>query len=105
MLQTTSLALFATLQSLELALKLKSLGLKDLEIVSSELVKFLLTNTGYDSIEKLEKQVATLLTSYSDVSKVAKGAASSANTASNKVDELKRQVNALEKRLAKLEKP
>ena len=104
MLQTTSLVLFFTLQSLKLALKLKSLGLKDLEIVSSKLVKFLHTNTGYKSIEQLEKYVATLQSSSLEVSKTDKMATASANTTSNKVDTLTKHLNAMEERLFKLEK-
>ena len=85
-------------------MKLKNEGLNDLEIVSSELVKFLLTNTGYDSIETLERKVAQLVTTSSDHQKAVKGATSSATTSANKVDDLKKQVAALERRLAKLEK-
>ena len=104
MLQVTSSVLWSNLQSLQVALKLKSTGLKDLEIVSSELVKFLLVNTGYDSIERLTKQVATLENVASESQKLAKDVSSSLKTATNKVDEMKKTIVAFEKRLQKLEK-
>lgn len=102
-LQVTSSMLWSSLQSLQVALKLKNLGLKDLDVVSSELVKFLLVNTGYDSIERLQKQVETLTASVSSAQKSVKGALTSSITATNKVDELQKQITALEKRLSKAE--
>ena len=58
--QISSAILWSKLQSLGIASSLKSIGFENLEVVSSELVKFLLVNTGYDSITKLEAQVASL---------------------------------------------
>ena len=104
MLQVTTSILWTSLQSLDVALRLKNMGLQDLEIVSSELVKFLLVNTGYDSIEKLQKQVESLLTNTTAIQKTSKNASSSAISATNKVDELQKQISALEKRMAKVEK-
>ena len=58
--QVTVLALWSTLRSLSLALELSNIGFHNLDIVSSELVKFLLVNTGYESIAKLENKVEEL---------------------------------------------
>ena len=95
--------LWSTLRSLTHALHLKTLGLKDLDIVASELVKFLLLNTGYDSIESLEKRVSEMESAQAEIKKNSKGATTSASTASNKVDELNRELKAMEKRLVKVE--
>ena len=55
--QVMSTSLWSILQSLTSSLRLKSLGFKDLDIVASELVKFLIINTGYNAIEGLEKDL------------------------------------------------
>ena len=99
-LQVASSMLWSSLQSLQLALRLKREGLKDLDIVASELVKFLLTNSGYGSIERLERDVKEI----PDMLKSIKGATTSATTASNKIDELKKTIVGLEKRLTKVDK-
>ena len=62
-----------------------------------------IVNTGYDSIEKLEEKVATLEKEKKEQASALKGAVNSANSSSNKVDELKKIINGLEKRLKKLE--
>ena len=103
MKQVTSRALWGILQSLQLCLKLKNVGFKDLTIVASELVKFLLVNTGYDSIDQLEKKVSKLEIATTDFKTSIKGAVTSATTASNKIDDLKKTMASLEKRVKKLE--
>ena len=47
MRQTSGSILWSTIQSLDVAMKFKGVGFINLSIVSSELVKFLLINTGY----------------------------------------------------------
>ena len=102
--QVMTVALWTSLLSLQQALHLKNLGLRDLNIVASELVKFLLINTGYDSIEALEKKVAALETSVLELRKSVKGAATAAVTAGNKAVEAKKLAVSLEKRVTKVEK-
>ena len=101
--QITASILFTSLQSLTVSLKLKEMGWENLDIVTSELVKFMLTNTAYDSIENLECTVKKLESQSLDFKSQIKGASNSASTAANKVDELKKVVAGLEKRLKKLE--
>ena len=101
--QVTTAALWATLRSLDVANQLKSIGLANLDIVCSELVKFLLVNTGCEAITKLEAKVSELEKTKAELTKANKGAVASAATATNKVDELKKTVAGLEKRLKKLE--
>ena len=58
--QITASILWTSLQSLSVALKMKAIRWVKLEIVASELVNFMLTNTAYDSIETLEDKVKKL---------------------------------------------
>ena len=74
-----------------------------MDIVSSKITKFLLVNTGYNSIEKLEDRVEKLEKDRKDLMFSCKGAVASATTAGNKVDELKRTVKAIEKKLKTVE--
>jgi hypothetical protein len=67
------------------------------------LVKFLLVNTGYESISGLEATVKPLETQSSELSKLAKNSEKSALSAANKADEMKKVCEALAKRLAKVE--
>ena len=55
--QIAGAILWSTLQSLNIAMHFKSICFKNIDIISSELVKFLLTNTGYESIQVLEQKV------------------------------------------------
>ena len=103
MSQIAGAILWSTLQSLNTAMHFKSIGFKNLDIVSSELVKFLLTNTGYESIQVLEQKVVSLEAGKKEAEKALKSATSAATTASNKVDECKKLMIALEKRVKKLE--
>jgi hypothetical protein len=94
---------WSTIRSLDIALEFKRTGFENLHIVSSELVKFLLVNTGYESISGLEIKVATLESQVSELTKTVKNADKSALTASNKSDELKKLCDTLVKRITKLE--
>jgi methyl-accepting chemotaxis protein len=103
-LQQTSASIFwASIRSLDIGLGFKRTGMENLHIVSSELVKFLLVNTGYESISGLESKVATLETQVSELQRTAKNAEKTATTASNKADDLKKVCDALLKRLTKVE--
>jgi hypothetical protein len=103
-LEQTSAAIFwANLRSLDIGMGFKRTGLENLHIVSSELVKFLLVNTGYESISGLEAKVKLLETQSSELSKLAKNSEKSALSAANKADEMKKVCEALAKRLAKVE--
>ena len=99
--QISASILWTTLRSLKIAMSFKSTGFENLDVVSSELVKFLLVNTGYESISKLEAQVAALEANKKEMASSLKGANTAATTASNKVDDLKKVVASLEKRVKK----
>jgi hypothetical protein len=103
-LEATSASIFwSTIRSLDIALAFKRTGFENLHIVSSELVNFLLVNTGYESISGLEVKVATLEGQVSELQKTVKNAEKSAIAASNKSDELKKLCDTLVKRVTKLE--
>ena len=83
----------------------KKIGFKNLDVVTSELTKFLLINTGYNSVQKLETKVKELEESKKSQQSEVKAAVSSANTASNVANDTKKLLAALEKRVKKLEHP
>lgn len=93
MAQVTTATIWSTLHSLNVALNLKNIGFANLDIVSLELVKFLLVNTGYESITILEKKVEELQKDKADLQKSLKGAVTSASTAANKLDKLKKRLD------------
>ena len=62
-------------------------------------------NTGYESIQPLESQVAELVASKRESDRAVKEATSTAKSACNKLDEFKKQYVALEKRVKKSEWP
>jgi hypothetical protein len=100
--QTSASIFWATICSLDIGLGFKRTGFENLYIVSSELEKFLLVNTGYESITSLEAKVSMLEGSNSDLQKTARNSENLAITASNKADELKKLCEALTKRVTKL---
>ena len=87
MKQIAGAILWSTLQSLSTAMHFKSIGFKNLDIVSSELVKFLLTNTGYESIQVIKQKVFSLESGNKEAGKALKNATSAGTTARDKVDE------------------
>ena len=101
--QTSASIFWASIRSLDIGLGFKHTGMENLHIVSSELVKLLLVNTGYESISGLESKVATLEAQVSDLQKTTKAAEKAATTASNKADDLKKVCDALLKRITKVE--
>jgi hypothetical protein len=103
-LEQTSAAIFwATIRSLDVGLGFKRIGMDNLHIVSSELVKFLLVNTGDESIGGLEIKVVSLEAQASELQRTARNSEKSVVTATNKSDEHKKTCEALTKRLTKLE--
>ena len=103
MRQICAAILWTTLQSLQSAQELKKVGFKNLDIVTLELTKFLLINTGYESVKRLESKVKELEDAKRSQQSDVKSAVSSANTASNLASETKKLLAALDKRVKKLE--
>jgi hypothetical protein len=95
--QTAGSIFWARIRSLDIGLQFKRTGFGNLHIVSSELVKFLLVNTGYESISTLESKVSVLESESAEFQKSAKSAKKSAISATNKADELKKLCDSLVK--------
>ena len=83
--------------------EISSLDYRDSPIVSTELVKFLLLNTSVESVEKLERQSESFTSSFKDLSKEVTMTTKSIHSTANKADELKKVLEALRKRVDKLE--
>ena len=94
---------WATLQSLDRMSEMVNLGFRDSPIVASELVKFLALNTGFDALDTLVTSNTTLKAEVATLSKAVAGNTKSVATAANLVDNLKKQYEAINKRLVKLE--
>jgi hypothetical protein len=94
---------WASLQSIDIASRIKNNNYKNDPLVSSELVKFLAINTGFESIEKLQREVSELKEKVFTSSKAASVAEKGANAAGNKADENKKVIDSLVKRITKLE--
>lgn len=71
--------------------------------MSSVFVKFMLTNTGHESIQVLEQKVISLEAAKKETENALKSATAAATTASNKVDETKKLMIVLGKQVKKLE--
>jgi hypothetical protein len=81
----------------------KRLSFKNHPSVATELVKFLAINTSFESIEKLTTKSTSMEAEVSEMKKLVAGSVKSANSAANKADESRKLVDALLKRVAKLE--
>ncbi len=79
------------------------IGFKNHSVVSSEYVKFLSTNTGYDSIKKLLTRMSKLETEGKDLVLKTREAGASAKTASTPCSDMKKKVDEQGKKLATLE--
>ena len=76
---------------------------KDDPSVSSELVKFLVVNAGFEVLEDLAVKVTDIVKTVRTLEKEVQVAAKSASTSSNRVDEFKKLYDQLTKRVVKLE--
>jgi hypothetical protein len=96
---------WSALKSHDVMARYKRHNYKDDPSVSSELVKFLAINTGYEVLESLTIKVAELERGLSAMQKEASAATKSASSAGNKADAIQKVCDGLVKRVAKLEKP
>ena len=83
---------------------IKGNNFKNDPLVSSELVKFLAVNTGFESIDKLQREVTELKEKVLASAKAVNLAEKSAFSAANKADDLKKFCDTLVKRITTLEK-
>jgi hypothetical protein len=99
---TAATMIYHVLRTIDIQESFRQIGIKNHSVVSSEYVKFLSTNTGYDSIEKLSSRMTKLESENKDLVIKVREAGTSAKTASTTCGELKKKVDANEKKLAKL---
>jgi hypothetical protein len=95
---------WAEIQSIEIMDQFKAQSFKDHPAIASEYVKFLVTNTGIESVERLIKRVDAFEEQLKELSKTVKAASAASTTASNKADEVKKSNTEILRRLAALEK-
>ena len=94
---------WAVLRSHDVMGQYRRLHYKDDPTVSSELVKFLAVNTGYETLDVLTVKMKVVETELAAVKKEAAAATKTAHSASNKADEMKKFYDLLLKRVVKLE--
>ena len=82
---------------------IQAVDYRDSPVVSTELVKFLSLNTAVDSVDRLEVQSEMLVDEVKQISTDLKQAVKIAGVVGNKGDELKKAVDAIRKRVDKLE--
>jgi hypothetical protein len=102
---TAATMIYHVLMTVDIQESFRQIGIKNHSVVSSEYVKFLSTNTGYDSIEKLSSRMTKLETENKELGIKAREASASAKTTSTRVGDMKKKVEAHEKKLAILSKP
>jgi hypothetical protein len=94
---------WAVLKSHDVMSSYKRLNFKNHPSIATELVKFLAINTSFEAIEKLTTRTTVLDMEVADMKKKVNEAVKSATTAANKVDESKRLLDLLTKRVKSLE--
>ena len=101
----SSNVLYSTFRTLDVmsVFKKHKYKYKNHPCISSEFVKFMISNSGLDSIKKLEIQVKSLESDLKEARDKVKTTAAKADTASNKADQLTKDLFALTKRVKVLE--
>ena len=94
---------YSVLKSLDVMSDIQSVDYRDSPVVSTELVKFLSLNTAVDAVDRLEEQSDNLVEEVKQISNDMKQASRVATTVGNKGDELKKYVDAIRKKVDKLE--
>ena len=98
---TAATVIYHVLLTINIQEEFREIGIKNHVVLSSEYVKFLSTNTGYDSIEKLTTRMGKLEAESKEVRIQVKEAGASAKTASTTCGDMKKRVDALEKKVQK----
>jgi hypothetical protein len=95
--------LYAVFRTLDVMSAFKKYKYKNHPCISSEFVKFMASNSGMDSIKKLEDRVKSLESDLKEALNKVKTASVKADTASNKADQSTKDLVALTKRVKSLE--
>ena len=100
---TAKVVFYSVLKSLDVMSDIQAVDYRDSPVVSTELVKFLSLNTAVDAVDRLEAQSDNLVDEVKQISTDLKQAVKIAGVVGNKGDELKKAVDAIRKRVDKLE--
>jgi hypothetical protein len=95
--------LYAVFRTLDVMSDFKKYKFKNHPCISSEFVKFMASNSGMDSIKKLEDRVKSLESDLKEALNKVKVASVKADTASNKAEQSTKDLVALTKRVKSLE--
>ena len=95
--------LYASFRTLDMMSVFKKFKYKNHPCISSEFVKFMASNSGMDSVKKLEVRVKTLELELKEARDKAKTQLAKADTASNKAEQATKDLIALTKRVKALE--
>ena len=94
---------YANLKSLDLMIEIEKLEFKNAPVITSELTKFLALNSNYEAIDILKKKVSDSKEDVTKAIKEALAATKAAGTVGNNLDNLKRDHQAVAKRVKTLE--
>jgi hypothetical protein len=94
--------IYHVLRTINIQESFRHIGFKNHSVVSSEYVKFLSTNTGYNSIEQVSSRMAKLESENEELIIKVREAGMSAKTASTACGDMKKKVEAHKKKLATL---
>jgi hypothetical protein len=95
---------WSVIKSHDVMARYKRHNYKDDPTVSSELVKFLAVNTGYEALDLLVGKMSTMESDVSTLKKELAASVKASSAAGNKADEVKKAFDLLLKRVVKLEK-
>jgi hypothetical protein len=95
--------LWASFRTLDVAQEYLDFNFENHPAISSEFIKFLATNSGFEKVEKLDATVTTVQASLATAVSDARNASSKSDTASTKCNELSGLVTALTRRVKALE--
>jgi len=94
---------YANFRSLDLMLEISNLDFKNSPVITAELTKFLALNSNIEVVESLKTRLEKLSEEVGKASKTAAAAEKSGSTIGNNVDNFKRDLLALSKRVKTLE--
>ena len=94
---------YSVLQSLDAMAQISSLDYRDAPVVSTELVKFLSLNTSVEAVDKLTRQSYDFESNIKELLRDVAGSKKSIMSVGNKSVEMKKVLDALKKRVDKLE--
>jgi hypothetical protein len=95
---------WAVIKAHDIMARYKRHSYKDDPTISSELVKFMAVNTGFEALEVLVAKVSAMESDVSAMKKEVAASTKASHSAANKADEVKKVCDLLVKRIVKLEK-